>query len=99
MTPLPRLLSALLLVLFAASTSVDAALEQSAASGPASSAPAHDERTAPCAGLCACHVSCVQAVVAEPPSPLTLPTPQPSLLPDLAPSSRAPELSTPPPKR
>lgn len=95
---LPRLLSILLLALFASSASLDAGLELLSAAPTGSTAPAHDERTAPCAGLCACHVACVQAVVAEHPAPLTTAAPQPSRLPELAPSSRAPELSTPPPK-
>jgi len=96
---LPRRLTAVLfLVLFSVSTSLDAAIELSADAGTPSPAPMHDQSAVPCVGLCGCHVACVTADSPQSRLPLASPTPQPLGALTLAPESRAPELSPPPPK-
>jgi hypothetical protein len=89
-----RFLSLALVALFFASTALDAAVEVS--SIPAS---ADQPVAVPCAGLCGCHIGCVQADLAEPMTTDHSLAPHPIAPPTLAPDSRSPEISPPPPKQ
>ncbi len=95
-----RLLAALLVTLFTASFTMDAAVELVRAEATHTQAPAQDQNTSPpCAGLCGCHIGCLKAELPQPSVQALASAAAPVFAPILAPASRAPEVSPPPPKQ
>ncbi len=90
-----RLVAALLVMLFAVSSSMDVAVEQARAD--TAQTPAQDHQSI-CVGLCGCHIGCLRADAPHALAPTLILATRPAFL--LAPAllSRATELSTPPPK-